>query len=210
MSASGSDRGQAFTLEGTVSALVVVIGVMFAMQSTVITPSSSGAIDSQTRTQLQQKANDILVITANNGSRDLSYYVRYWDPTERTFYGAIRPSIGYGVNGPPGDFGEMLTMSFTEQGRHYNLIARYRGNESPNDSGVQRIVYQGAPGKNAVVATYTITLYDDNTLTGPKSTTRELEGYDTNASDNDDSFYPIPDVADGPVYNIVEVRLVVW
>lgn len=204
------ERGQAFTLEGVVSALVVILGVLLALQSTVITPSTGGTVDEQTRTQLQQKANDILVITANNGSQDLAWYARYWDPDIRTFYGAKRPDIGYGVDGPPGDFGELLTETFAEHGRRYNLILRYRGNNSPSESGTQRMVYQGIPAEHAVVATYMITLYDDQTLTGPKATDRELWEYDTNASDNDDSYYPIPDVSDGHVYNIVEVRLTVW
>ena len=210
VSPGGSDRGQAFTLEGVVSALVIMLGLMFALQSTVITPTTGGEIDEDTRNQLQQKANDILVIAANNGTRDLVWYVRYWNPDTRTFYGASRPSIGYGIDGPPGDFGEMLDQAFIDRGKRYNLVLRYRGNESPDSSGIQRMVYQGAPAEHAVTATYTITLYDDQTLTGPKATTRELAAYDTNASDTDDSFYPIPDVVNGPVYNIVEVRLVVW
>ena len=192
------------------SSLILVLGLLLALQSTVITPTTGGAIDDETRSQFQQQANDILVITANNGTEDLSYYIRYWNPNTRTFHGARRPSVGYGTDGPPGEFGEMLTLAFTDQGRQYNLLVRYRGNSSPTSSGVQRIVYQGSPAEHAVVATYTITLFDDNTLTGPKATSRELSEYDTNASDNDESFYPIPDIAPGPVYNIVEVRLVVW
>jgi len=193
------------------SALVLVLGLLLALQSTVITPTTGGAIDDETRNQLQQQANDILVITANNGTQDLSWYVRYWNPDTRTFYGAKRPSIGYGAEGPPGTFGDILKEAFTDQGRQYNLLVRYRGNTSPNSSGIQRIVYQGSPAEHAVVATYTITLFDDNTLTGPKATSRELHQYDTNASDNDDGYYPIPNIAPGkPVYNIVEVRLVVW
>lgn len=207
---SPDDRGQALTLEGVISALVVMLGLLFALQSTVITPTTGGAVSDETRAQLRQKANDVLIVMANNGSRDLAWYVRYWNPNTRTFRGARRPDIGYGDDGPPGSFGTLLDEMFTEKGRHYNLVLRYRGNESPSDSGVQRMVYQGPPAEHAVVATYTVTLYDSNTLTGPKATTRELRQYDTNATDNDEGYYPIPDVVSGPVYNVVEVRLVVW
>lgn len=209
-SAPSRERGQAFTLEGVLGASFLVIALLIALQTTVITPTTGGAVDDETRDQLRQKANDVLVITANNETRDLGWYVRYWNPDSRTFHGARNPEVGYGTLGPPGALGEMLFSTFTESGRRYNLILRYRGNESPNDSGIQRIVYQGPPAEHAVVATYTVTLFDSDTLAGPKATDRQLHEYDTNASDNDDSFYPIPDVVNGPVYNVVEVRLVVW
>ena len=204
------DRGQAFTLEGVLGALFLVIALLIALQTTVINPTTGGAVDDETRSELRQKANDILVQTANAEEQDLSYYVRYWNPNTRTFYGAEDPEIGYGEEGPNGHLGEMLYSTFTESGRRYNMVLRFRGNESPDDATIQRMVYQGPPAEHAVVATYTITLFDDQTLTGPLKTSRELSEYDTNASDNDDSFYPVPDVAGGHVYNVVEVRLVVW
>ena len=209
-SRSRGARGQAFSLEGVLGATFLVLGLLVALQSTVITPTTGGAVDDETRSQLRIKANDVLVVTANQPEEDLSWYVRYWNPNTRTFYNADRPEIGYGNRSPPGALGVMLDDTFTKSGRRYNLILRYRGNESPNSSGVQRMAYQGPPAEHAVVATYTITLYDSQTLSGPLATDRELQEYDTNASDNDDSYYPIPNVADGPVYNVVEVRLVVW
>lgn len=205
-----TDRGQAFTLEGVIGSLVVLIGVLIALQSTVITPTTGGTVDDETRQQLQQQANDILVVVAENETRDLSWYIRYWNPNTRTFYDAKQPDIGYGDKGPPGDLGVMLNQTFSQNGRQYNLVLRFRGSKSPNSSGTQRMVYQGPPAEHAVIATYTITLFDSQALSGPKATDRELHEYDTNASDNDDSFYPIPDVAEGPVYNVVEVRLTVW
>lgn len=212
-----ADRGQAFTLEGVLAASFLVIALLVALQTTVITPTTGGAVDDETRDQLRQKANDILVITANQETRDLSWYAKYWNPNTRTFHGGKDPEVGYGNRGVPNRYGEkhlrlgqMLEQTFTKSGRRYNLVLRYRGNESPGHSGTQRMVYQGPPAEHAVVATHTVTLYDSDTLTGPLGTTRELQEYDTNASDNDDSYYPIPDVADGHVYNVVEVRLVVW
>lgn len=207
---SSSDRGQAFTLEGVLGATFLLIALLIALQTTVINPTTGGAVDDETRSELRQKANDILVQTANAEDEDLSYYVRYWNPNTRTFYGAENPDVGYGEAGPNGHLGEMLFRTFTESGRRYNLVLRFRGNESPDDATIQRMVYQGPPAEHAVIATYTITLFDDQTLTGPLKTSRELAEYDTNASDNDDSFYPVPDVGEGYVYNVVEVRLVVW
>lgn len=206
----GDDRGQAFTLEGVIGALVVLLGLLFALQSTVITPTTGGSVDDATRDQLRQKANDVLVTVADNGSHDLSWYVRHWNPDTRTFYGAKRPAVGYGEQGPPGEFGILLNDTFQRNGRSYNLILRYRAANATDRSGTQRIVYQGPPAEHAVTAGYIITLYDEQTLTGPKATSNELSWYDTNASDNDHGYYPVPDIVEGPVYNVVEVRLIVW
>ena len=215
---SSGDRGQAFTLEGVLGASFLVIALLVALQTTVITPTTGGAVDDDTRDELQQKANDILVITANQETRDLSWYARFWDPNTRTFKGPAQdPEVGYGSKGVPERYGsvdlvlgEMLDRTFTNTGRRYNLVLRYRGNASPDQAGVQRMVYQGPPAEHAVVATHTVTLYDDDKLVPEGEQSRELNEYDTNATDNDDSYYPIPDVVDGPVYNVVEVRLVVW
>lgn len=219
------DRGQAFTLEGVLGATFMVIALLIALQTTVITPTTGGAVDDDTRTQLQQKGIDVLTITANEepvdgqSVKDLSWYVRFWNPNTRTFHGAERPEIGYGVGGVPERYGpddlhlgELLSETFTDSGRRYNLILRYRLNATSSEAGVQRMVYMGPPAQHAVVATHTVTLFDNETLARPagEGTGRELWEYDTNASDNDDSYYPIPDVVDGPVYNVVEVRLVIW
>ena len=48
------------------------------------------------------------------------------------------------------------------------------------------------------------------TLTAPGTTRRGLTGLTTNASNNEGRFYPIPDVSDGPIYNVVEIRVTVW
>ena len=45
---------------------------------------------------------------------------------------------------------------------------------------------------------------------GPAGTSTTLAEMDTNATDNDDGYFYAPDVADGPVYNVIEVRLIVW
>jgi hypothetical protein len=69
----------------------------------------------------------------------------------------------------------------------------------------------GPPGENAVSAGRRVTLYDNQTLTGSDSGSRELWEYDIDPSNGEDGFYPVPDAVPGsPVYNVVEVRVVVW
>jgi hypothetical protein len=73
------------------------------------------------------------------------------------------------------------------------------------------MAYRGEPSDDAVTASYTVTLYDNQTLTAENASQNvELWQYDTNGTNSDDGYYPIPNAVEGPVYNVVEVRLVVW
>jgi len=205
-------RGQAHTLEGVVGGLLILIAVLFALEAIIITPTTSGAVDPGVREELRDQGDDILAITAENETLGLSQMVRYWDQSDRTFAGeaAVNPRIGYGANHPPGAFGEMLNQTFTSRSRQYNVELRYQGKNVTDERGRLRMVYRGEPSEGAVVASHRVTLYDNQSLSGPYAENAELWEYSTNATNNEDGYYPIPNAIDGPVYNVVEVRVIVW
>lgn len=203
------DRGQAYTLEGITAAFLLLLATLYALQAVILTPITVGTVDEGSQSRLRAEATDILQVTASRESEDLTYHALHWSPLDRTFAGADSPRVGYGSGGPPGEFGRFLEESFDNRGRTYNLLVRYRQNNSTN-AGIQRMVYSGEPSRSAVVATYTLTLFDDMRLTGPERSTTTIGEMDTNATDNDDGYFYAPDVADGPTYNVIEVRLVVW
>jgi hypothetical protein len=91
MSGSG-DRGQAFTLEGVVAAMMVLIALLFALEAVLVTPITTGAVDEGTQSRLGAEANDVLRITADRAEEDLAYWARYWSPVNRTFAGAESPA----------------------------------------------------------------------------------------------------------------------
>jgi hypothetical protein len=207
----GDRRGQAFTLEGLAASIVVLSALLFAVQSTVVTPSSGGAVDASTRADLRQQADDVLVTAARAERNDLSTLVRNWSRQTRTFAGGYNPRIGYGPDPPPGPFGEMLNQTFTQRSHVYNVLVSYRGRNASDGSGTVPMVYRGEPAQGAVEAGYTITLYDNQTLTAPNASRNvELWQYGANATTAEDGYYPIPDAVDGPVYNVVEIRVIVW
>jgi hypothetical protein len=207
---SDDRRGQAFTLEGLVSTAIILTAVLFALQSVIITPTTGGTVDPEVRNQLQREASDVLVTLGRNDTFGLEDMVRYWDQNRRTWYGGVNPDIGYGLTKPPNNVGELLNQTFAERGRTYNMIIRYRAKNETRRAEETRVVYRGKPSDSAVTASYTVTLYDNQTLTAPNSTRVELHQFDTNATDDDDGYYPIPNAVRGPVYNVVEVRLIVW
>lgn len=205
-SSAPDDRGQAYTLESLIAALLLVTAVLFALQSVVITPTSAGSLDRDVQAQLHQQASDALVTAANDG--ELSEMARHWDCASGTEAFATDDRAGFWnpVDGYSNDtvpvvqFGETLEQTFDE-GTRYNVELVYE-NETGHQ-GRSYLVYQGGLGPEVVAASTTVTLTDDQPVTAQNGT-RTLSG----CSDP-----PIPDAHDGSgesVYNVVEVRLVVW
>lgn len=223
---SGSDRGQAYTLEGFIGAMVVLMAVLFALQSVVIMPTTSGTADRTVQNQLQQETKDALVIAAQDG--DLSKTIRNWDTEtegdeDLTFHNADQPGpdgeVTYDVESfaDESTLGAILESRFADQGRSYNVeLAADNGEEFEKT----RMVYQGSAPPDAFTASYTVTLYEDDILTAPTNEVEEEEeeiklvhgdeGSETNVHEEYD--YPIVPAEDsnGPIYNVVEVRVTVW
>lgn len=195
------DRAQAFTLEALVAGLLIVVALLFALQSVVVAPGIPG---SDIEPDVRQQATDTLDIAHHEGA--LNHMLRYYNNStaEETFAGARSADIGYGSDVPPTRFGELIEDSFTNRGMVVNVIVNYhRPNSTVVDS--DRLVYRGAPPDAATVATSTVTLYSDQHLTGPAGANRTL------GEAAADGTYPIPDVdPDGPVHNIVELRVIIW
>ncbi|QLH80611.1 DUF7288 family protein [Halosimplex pelagicum] len=204
-------RGQAFTLEGLVASLVLLGALLFALQAVVVTPTTSGDVDQSSQVDLRQQADDILLLSARSDGTDLSSLVRNWSQSQRTFAGAVNPRIGYGPEPLPGNVGVMLNRTFTQRSHFFNLEITYRPGDLGNETEPIPVAYRGEPSDDAVSASYTVTLYDNQTLTAPNvSRNVELWQYDTNATNSADGYYPIPNAVEGPIYNVVEVRIVVW
>ncbi|WP_254767772.1 DUF7288 family protein [Salinilacihabitans rarus] len=193
-----TDRGQAYTLEGFVGAMVVLMAVLFALQSVVITPTTGGPIDRTVQAQFQQEANDALVVAASDG--DLSETVRYWNNSSEEFYGSdtdVETSYYTAEGFNETRLGAILEKRFRERGQNYNVELHAPGMDDP-----VRLVYQGRESSTAFTASYAVTLYDDQHLTAP--------GYEHQRLEDAEDSYPIPNEGSDHVYNVVEVRVIVW
>ncbi|RKD97855.1 DUF7288 family protein [Halopiger aswanensis] len=208
------DRAQAYTLEGFIGAMIVLMAVLFALQSAVITPTTGGLADRTVQEQLQQETQDALVVAAANETRNLSYTLRYWekDGDEIVFNGTDQP----GPNGQRvyseeqfGNFtlGQLFDDRLTETGRSYNVELHYE-NGSGGELETTHLVYQGSPPSNAQTASYIVTLYDDQPVTG----TDEYANL-SDAENESNTTPPIPEhhnAGSSALYNVVEVRVIVW
>jgi hypothetical protein len=155
------------------------------------------------------------VLSADSGN--LSKMIRYWNGTEastdRRFAASDSMSLGYSSDLPPGKAPRgllvMLEEAFEDK-NGYNVIVTYQDSSGEPNGGSMTMVRNGFSTQSGVVATYTITLYDDQRLTGPGGQEKPLSWYNTGTSDGN-GYYPIPDAyPDSPVYNVVTVKVIVW
>lgn len=180
------------------AALIVVSGVLFALGATAVTPLSASTSNQHIQNQQLVAANDLLAASAANGT--LRETVVYWNATADGYEGA--PENGYyTVGGPPTPLGAALNATFRDERIAFNVYVSYWDGTSPRQSPV---VYMGSPSDNAVTASRTVTLFDDTELSAPG----ETRNVSTASAAGD--FYA-SDVAPGnELFNVVEVRIVVW
>ncbi|MFT4882058.1 MAG: hypothetical protein ACI9CA_000771 [Natronomonas sp.] len=196
------DRGQAHALEAVIGSLLLLTSVLFALQSTAVTPLSASTSSQHIENQQQERAQGLLAAASENGT--LEPAVLYYNASGDRFHGADGDRGEYTGSRPNITFGQMLNRTFTSSGIAYNVNLEYQTNNG-TATNAQRFVYNGQPSDNAVSASWTVALDDSDHLYTP-------QGNATGAriGDSATDFY-IPDTSpDTDLYNIVRVEVVVW
>ncbi|MFC7176136.1 DUF7288 family protein [Halosegnis marinus] len=187
------NRGQARALEGVAAALLVVGAVVFALQSAVVTPLAASTTNQFLEDRQGTLASDTLDTAAAAG--ELRGTVRYWNLTSRTFDGARRE--GY-VGGPrPRSATPCAGRSATAASRTTSTSPTGRATVRTRPAGWcirgrPRHRDRGDDRRDAVRRRHA-------------HRAREPERH----ARGTDGFYA-PDAVSGPVYNVVEIRVVVW
>jgi len=206
-SSRSSDRAQAFTLEGFIAAFILLIAVLFAVQSVVITPGTGGAVDRTAQAQVQQQVQDSLVVSQQEN--DLSVMVRNIslddDDEDDVEVEGFCVADGDPVDQYDRDqfenetkLGEILAQQL-DTGQSYNVELHYQSGDERDSF---RLVDQGPPSSTAVTASYTVALHDNQSIT--------CEGEDGTLGEIDDEGEYIEPDDETDVYNVVEIRVVVW
>ncbi|NHN65145.1 hypothetical protein G9463_17825 [Haloarcula sp. JP-Z28] len=192
-------RAQAHTLEAIVSGMLLLASLVFALQMTAVTPLSASTSSQHIENQQQAIGHGVLASAAAEGA--LKPAVLYWDNSTAQFHNTAGGREYY-TNGPPDNrFGELLERAFDQRGIAYNVYLRFQNTQGRTVT--TRYVYSGEPSDNAVRASHTITLMDDDHLRdadGTRNSTR-LGGPATD--------YTVSDTGRN-VYNTVSVEVVAW
>lgn len=205
MGPRNDERGQAYTLEAVVAAIVMLTAVAFALQVTVVTPLSASTSSQHIEGQQRSVAQGVLASAAEDGS--LKDAVLYRNTTSGQFHNA--GTQGFYTDGLPNtEFGEKLERAFTGEGIAYNVVVRYQG--LSGDINKEQMVLQGTPSDNAVSATWTISLSNDDHILDEDGSRNETTIRES------DEFY----IRNGPatnagstghgLYNVITVEVVAW
>lgn len=196
------DRGQAHTVEAFIAALLLVSGLLFAMQATAVTPLSASTSNQHIENQQRALTNGLLSTAAEDGS--LSEAVLYWNTSGGGFENTASGTGYYTDSTRHNEFLRSLNETLGERRIAYNVRVRYHNTTGTPSVKTLSMVEMGRPSDNAVTASRTVTLYDETTLTGSDD-----DSLSTVEGDADRSFYA-PDADGGLIYNRVEVRITTW
>ena len=193
-------RGQAFTLEGVIGAMILLTAVLFALNSAVLLPSTG---ETGNQAQIEQEAKDVMQVAADK--EELSKIARCYDTDQDEWFDESGTATA-----PPDDtkLYTLLNETFSERDRSYNIEIKYNSTDD-----AERVVYNGASTRDGVTVTRTVALYEDDRLLredgGDNSCVDEEE--ELNELDGDGSEYPVTREADDDdyIYNVVEVRLTI-
>lgn len=191
---AGSDRGQAYTLEAFIAAVLLVSSLAFALQITAVTPLSASTANQHIENQHQAAAAGTLVAADQQDA--LKPAVLYWNHTGDEFHFPDR--VDYYTNTYPNNtFGDILNRSFAKRGLAINVLVHYEGSGQP-----QRMIYNGEPSDNAASASRTVTVFDGDWVRHA-NTTRDEQVQNV-------SFYAGDRHTNSIVYNVVRVEVIVW
>ena len=198
-----ADRGQAHTVEAFIAALLLVSGLLFAMQATAVTPLSASTSNQHIENQQRALTGDLLSTAAEDGS--LQEAVLYWNSSRGAFQDS--PEQGYYTDsGSQTAFLSALNETLAERRIAYNVRLRVHNTTGTPSRRTVSMVEMGRPSDNAVTASRTIILSDSATLTGS-----DPQSLSTVAGDPDAAFYaPDADPDNDLLYNRVEVRVTTW
>ncbi|AUG47786.1 hypothetical protein BVU17_09765 [Haloarcula taiwanensis] len=192
-------RAQAHTLEAIVSGMLLLASLVFALQMTAVTPLSASTSSQHIENQQQAIGHGVLASAAAEDA--LKPAVLYWDNSTAQFHNTAGGREYY-TNGPPDNrFGELLERAFDQRGIAYNVYLRFQNMQGRTVT--TRYIYSGEPSDNAVRASHTITLMDDDHLRDADGTRNSTRLGDP-ATD-----YTVSDTGTN-VYNTVSVEVVAW
>jgi len=201
--ADDTERGQAHTVEAFIAALLLVSGLLFAMQATAVTPLSASTSNQHIENQQRALTGDLLSTAAEDGT--LQEAVLYWNASRGAFQDS--PDQGYYTDsGSQNTFLSRLDDTLAERRIAYNIRLRVHNTTGTPSRRTVSMVEMGRPSDNAVTASRTVTLYNTTLLTGgDKQSLADVE------TDPDASFYaPDADPDSELLYNRVEVRVTTW
>ncbi len=186
------EKAQLHTLEGVAAATIMLLVIVYAIDSTSMAPVTSSTADMRVETELQTLGQDILSALdyAEPGyDSKLKNDIKVWNGTEY-FWNGTNYIEKYGTNSLSNNLTVLLNATFAVHGIAHNVEMTFLTDDGNFSS--RRMIYNGEPSNNAVIVSRKIALHDG----------------DINKTKYPDN--PIKAIDASTLYNIVDVKLVLW
>jgi len=194
------ERGQAYTLEGLVAAVLIASSVILGLQAVDVAPWTSGP-DDDTLDSLRTQGEDVLAAAAEDGTLDRAVTCHDGDVPETDAY---VPSADSATS-----LGPMLNETFGTRGYSYNVFVVYEDGGSTNETLVYPETEQ-QPDSDVVTVSRRLALFDNSTVHEPSAGT--CQSTDQTLAEREaagDAYLP-DQHPNSELYAIVEVRVEVW
>lgn len=207
---STTERGQAFTLEGFVGAILLLTAVIFAQQSAVMMSDSGGDIDRAQHVQIEQQLEDVVMLSGEE-AKDI---VLNFDEDNNEFHNQTLPEDQPGKYDTEAfanisAFGTILEEEFIQQADNYRLSLI----DHDTDESVILVTEGGetGAGDRVVSASYTVTLFEEDNLTVSDGE-GEFEESDDQVGNTSNFPFSEPNerLETTPYHTVVEVRVELW
>ncbi len=189
------EKAQLHTLEGVAAATIMLLVIVYAIDSTSMAPVTSSTADMRVETELQTLGQDILSALdyAEPGyDSKLKNDIKVWNGSEYVWNGTKYINATYAQNNLTNNLTEILNATLVKQGIAHNVVISSLADNGTNVS-TNYMIYNGDPSNNAVIVSRKIALHDGDI---------DRINYPANPIDEIDNSTNL--------YNIVDVRLVLW
>jgi hypothetical protein len=195
-----TDRGQAYTLEGVISAIVIASALVLGVQAVNITPFTDDGPEAGT--DLRTQVHDALEIAQDRGGLK----------TAVTCLGSDTTTPPQGVISPGDEitsFGAVLNNTLRNVvGSSYNVYVDY-----PNENGNIEQLVIGSKGNvtgSSVTVTKQITLFNSDPVYELDANREDCVRVGTIGEINENDIYLSNQSPGDELYAVIQVRVVAW
>jgi|GEM_PF-852684 len=213
---TGTDRGQAYTLEGLIAAIILASAVLYGLQAVDVAPYTADDRSDRRLEVLRTQVSDALAVAADNGT--LRRAVTCIDPST----GDPHPRLGQPPNAVSGGdetaLGSILNATVGGTERQYIVLFDYWSPDASPPRQLTKVVYSRSGSmqltftREPVTVTHQVPVFNSTTIRtnacNPEPSGQTVEGRAT----SDDLYLPYstPASSDRELYAVVTVRVIAW
>lgn len=217
---TGADRGQAYTLEGLIAAIVLASAVLYGLQAVDVAPYTDDTRNDRQLETLRTQASDALSVAEDDGS--LRRAVTCINGTTGEPHALIGQRPNAVTGGNVAGLGGIFNGSLNREERQYIVLFDYHNSSGGSARIESRIIHPNVTSpevaftREPVTVTRHVAIYNSTRIQVPVSGAGCLPTDTTFAERWDNSSVDLwlpretTGVADSELFAVVRVRVIAW